>query len=175
MGLTAGLLIAGVGLQAFGQIQAGRAAKAQAEGEEAQAEANQRIAEQNAEAQKRKTTFDQVRAAKRGERILGTLRAGLGASGAVTEEGAPLALVSEQADELALENALIGLEGRTRAGKFESRADLFGLEGELAGMRAKAALPTAILSAGGTLLTGFGTARALGVAERKAANAKLFA
>lgn len=160
---TEGLLIAGIGLSAFGQIRAGQAAEAQAEGEEALAEHKRTVAEQHAEAAKRKTTFDQVRAAKRGQRILGTLRAGLGGSGAVIEEGAPLELVSEQADELALENALIGIEGRTRAGQFASQADIFGLEADVAGMRAKAAMPTAFLRAGGTLLTGLGTVKALGV------------
>lgn len=169
MGLTAALLLGGIGLQTASMIQAGRAAEAQAEGEEAMAEYNARVAEQQAKATELKTKFDQRRAAERAQRILGTLRAGLGGAGAISEEGAPLALITEQAEELALENALIGYEGQVRAGQFRSQAGLYGMEAQLAGSRAKAAMPAAYLGAGGTLLTGFGTMMALGVGGKSAA------
>ena len=160
MGLAASLLVGGTILGAAAQLQAGRVAEAQAEGEQAQAEYNQKVSEQNAEAARRKASFDQRRQLKAGQRAVGTLRAKLGASGAAFE-GAPEALISEQLAENALENALIGFEGLVTAGRFRSQASLFGMEAELAGMRAGAAPTAAAIGAGATLLTGFGTAKAL--------------
>ena len=165
MGVSAALLLmgAGVGMQAYGMVEQGKAAKAQARGEEKMAERNQAIAEQNAKATELKTGFDQRRQIKAGQRVMGTLRANLGASGAVIDEGAPLDLLSEQGDELALENALIGHEGQVRAGQYRSQAVLFGMEADLAGIRKGSAMKTAMIGAAGTVLTGFGTAAALGM------------
>jgi hypothetical protein len=158
-----GLFVAGLGLTATSMIMQGRAAKAQTEGQQAMAEYNAKVNEQNAKAAELKSQFDQRRQVEEGQRILGTLRAGLGGSGAVTSEGAPLALVEEQAEELALENALIGYEGMVTAGQFRSQAAISGMEATLAGARARSAMPTAAIGAGATLLTGFGTASALGM------------
>jgi|GEM_PF-1854499 len=163
MGLVTGLLLAGAGLSAAGTIQQGRVAKAQAKGEQAMAEYNAKVSEQSAKAVEMKTAFDQQRQAKFGQRVLGTLRARLGGSGAATYEGAPVEAVSEQASELSLENALIGYEGQMEAGRFRSQGTLYGMEGKIAGMRAKNAMTGAYLSAGGTLLTGLGTAKYAGM------------
>jgi len=163
MGLVTGLLLAGAGLSAAGTIQQGRVAKAQAKGEQAMAEYNAKVSEQSAKAVEMKTAFDQQRQAKFSQRVLGTLRARLGGSGAATYEGAPVEAVSEQASELSLENALIGYEGQIEAGRFRSQGTLYGMEGKIAGMRAKNAMTGAYLSAGGTLLTGLGTAKYAGM------------
>jgi len=150
-------------LMAYAQIKQGQAAEAQAEGEQAMAEYNEKISEQNAKATELKTTFEQWRQAKAGQRVLGTLRARLGGSGAMTEEGAPLSLVTEQAGELALENALIGYEGQVMAGQYRSQASLYGMEAEIAGTRARYAMRIAYANAAGTLLTGFGAAPNMGM------------
>ena len=163
MGVATALVLGGIGLQAFGAIRAGQATEARAEGEEAMARHNQAVKEQSAKAAEMKAKFDQMRQAKRGQRVLGTLRAGLGASGAVTSEGAPEDIVIEQADELALENALIGHEGQVTAARERSAGDIFGMEAELAGSRAGRAGTTGLIGAGATLLSGFGTARGLGI------------
>lgn len=160
---TSLLFAAGIGLQGFSMFMQGRAAKAQAEGEEAMAEYNRKVSEQNAKAAQLKSTFDQQRQAKFGQRVMGTLRAKLGASGAVLGEGAPADLVTEQAEELALENALIGYEGQVTAGQYRSRATLYGMQADLAGQRAGAAMPAASIGAGATLLQGFGMARYMGM------------
>lgn len=161
MGLATGLFFGGLALKVFGQIRAGQAAEARAEGEEAMARHNQAVQEQAAKAAEIKTKFDQMRLAKRGRRVLGTLRAGLGGSGAVPSEGAPEDIVIEQAEELALESALIGHEGQVTAARERSRGDIFGMKADLAGLRADIAGPTALIGAGTTLLKGFGTARGL--------------
>ena len=157
------MMVAGTAVSATGMIMQGRAAEAQAEGEQAMAEYNEKVSEQNAKATELKTTFEQWRQAKAGQRVLGTLRARLGGSGAMTEEGAPLSLVTEQAGELALENALIGYEGQVMAGQYRSQSALYGMEADIAGTRAGYAMPTAYMGAGGTLLTGFGTAKSMGM------------
>jgi hypothetical protein len=144
-------------LQAAGQIQAGRAAKAQAKGEAAMAGYNQKVSEQNAKAAELKSAFDQRRQSLFGQRVMGTLRARLGASGAMTGEGAPLAIETEQTAELSLENALIGHEGLVLAGQYRSQGAIYGMERQLAETRAGYAMPTAYTSAGSTLLGGFGT------------------
>ena len=163
MGLATSLIAVGTGLQATSMIMQGRAAKAQAEGEEAMAEYNRKVAEQDAKATELKSLYEQRRQLKFGRRVMGTLRARLGASGAMAEEGAPLALVTEQAEELALENALIGYEGQVMAGRYMSQAGIYGMQAETAGMRAGAAMPAAYVGAGATLLTGFGTAKYMGM------------
>jgi hypothetical protein len=157
MGLAVALMAAGVGLQAASQIQQGRAAEAQAKGEAAMADYNQKVSEQNAKAALLKSGFDQRRQARFGQRVMGTLRAKIGASGAMAEEGAPLQIETEQGAELALENALIGYEGQVLAGQHRSQAAMYGMERQLAKTRAGYAMKIAYTSAGATLLGGFGT------------------
>jgi len=152
-----GLMVAGIGLQGASQIQQGRAAEAQAKGEAAMADYNQKVSEQNAKAALLKSGFDQRRQARFGQRVMGTLRAKIGASGAMAEEGAPLQIETEQGAELALENALIGYEGLVLAGQYRSQGATYGMERQLAKTRAGYAMPTAYTSAGATLLGGFGT------------------
>jgi hypothetical protein len=156
-------MAAGTGLTAAGMIQQGRAAEAKAKGESAMADYNQKVSEQNAKAAELKARFDQQRQARFGQRVMGTLRARLGASGAMTGEGAPLALETEQGVELALENALIGYEGLVTAGQYRSQGAIYGMESQLAKTRAGYAMPSAYMGAGATLLTGFGTMKQQGM------------
>jgi hypothetical protein len=125
-------------------------------------ERNAVIAEQDATARERKGRFDQLRQAEAGERVLGDLRAGLGASGARLDVGAPIELLSRQAEELELENLLIGEEAATEAARFREMAVISRFRGRLAKARGKTARTASMVGAGASLLTDFGTAKAEG-------------
>jgi len=155
MGLATGLAIAGVGMQAMSQYRQGQAAEAEAKGQQQMSLYNAQVAEQNAQAIEAKTTFDQLRALKRGQNITGTLRAKLGASGALMDEGAPARLVAEQEFENALDVALTGYEGRMEASQQRSAANLYKTEAQTYKMRAKNAGRAGKIGAGTSILTGF--------------------
>lgn len=158
VGIPTLLLAAGVGLQAVGQLQASQAAAAQAEGQQAMAEFNARVQEQQAKAIEARAEFRQQRQAKEAGRIASTLQAGLGAAGVVPSEGTPLLIQSEQAVESELENLLLGFEGEVGAARARSQAQLDRMQAQVFGQRAKVAGRAGLFGAGATLLTGFGQA-----------------
>lgn len=147
-------MIAGVGLTAAGQIQQGRAAKAQAESTEAMAAYNVAVQRREAEAVRQKARFEQKRAAKRGVRVKSALTAALGAAGGL---GSPVAadLAAEQAAEIELESLLIGYEAEIGAERALSQAELDRLSGKAAKRRGRAAVTASRIGAGATLLSGF--------------------
>jgi len=152
------LIIAGTGLMAAGQIQEGREAAAVGRSESRMHAYNAALQEREAQAIEQKAKFESWRQAKEARRIRGKLRTQIAASGATLEEGAPLLLEEEQLAELELENLLIGYEGRKKAARARSQAELDRLSGRLAKQRGKAARKASYFRAGGTLLTGFGMA-----------------
>ncbi len=149
--------VAGTGIAAAGAIQQGRVAAAQAESAQNIANYNALVQQREAEAIRQKTAFEQKRQAERGIRTKSALTAALGAAGGL---GSPVAadLAAEQAAELELENLLIGFEGEVGAQRAETQAELDRLQGRLFRQRGKAARKASLVRAGGTLLTGFGTA-----------------
>lgn len=155
MGFATALAIAGTATSVIGTLGAGRA---QAQQQAAMSRYNARLAALNAEATRAKARFDQIRQQRRGRKIMGRLRARLGASGALMSEGAPLALLAEQSAELALENALIGYEGLVTAQKWRSQAAMDIAQAGLYEARGRAEQRASYLKAGSTLLTGFGQA-----------------
>ena len=157
------LMAAGTAMSAISMYQQGKAAEAQARGQAALNAYNARVYNQTAKAIEAKTKFDQIRHQRYGRRVMGSLRARLGASGAVMTEGAPLAVQADQAYELALENALIGYEGMVKAGQARSAAGVEQFKGGYAMARAKAARAAGILGAGTTLLSDFGQMKYEGV------------
>lgn len=144
MGLATGLLLLGVGAQAYSQYQAG-------EEYDAVARYNQQVKEREAQAAEQKAMIESRKQAKEAARKMSQLRAGLGASGAVTTEGAPLKIVGEQARQSELQNLEIGYQGYEEATKLRTEGQMIRYEG-------KAAKRTSRIKAGTTLLTGFGTA-----------------
>ena len=153
------MIIAGTGIGAAGAIQAGRVAEAQGRSAQNIAEYNALVQEREAEALRQKAGFESKRQAKRAARAKSTLTAALGAAGGL---GSPVAadLAAKQAAELELENLLIGFGGEVGAGRAETQAELDRLQGKLYRRRGKAARKASYYRAGGTLLTGFGTAYA---------------
>ena len=148
----------GMAMGVVGQLQAGKAAAAQAKGAEAMAEYNARVAQQEAMAIEARTGFEQKRAAQEAERRQSRLRAALAASGAVPSVGAPLLLQTTQAEESELEMLLIGYEGQIGASRARSQAELDRMQARIYGKRAGTARTTGYIGAGTTLLRGFGQA-----------------
>lgn len=156
--LAVPLILAGTGISAAGQIQAGRAAEAEAESARNIALYNAAIQEREAKAIERKGEFEQFRQAEAATRAKSRLRARLAATGAVPDIGTPLLLQEEQAEELELESLLIGYETQIGAARARSQAEIDRLAGRLAVGRGKAAKRAGLVGAGATLLTGFGAA-----------------
>lgn len=138
------LLLAGTGISAFGQYQAGEEANAVAK-------YNQQVKERQAQAAEQQSMVAQRKQAQAAARKMSELRTGLGASGAVTTTGAPLQIMAEQARQSELANLEIGYEGSQEASKLRTEGKMIRREG-------KAARRAGRIGAGATLLTGFGAA-----------------
>ncbi len=148
--------VAGVGLSAAGEVQQSRAAKSQAESQAAILEFNARVAGREAASQEAAAAFAQKRQSKEAARTRSALLAGLGASGVVVSEGTPLMIEAAQAEELELENLLIGFEGRVGAERARSQAQLDRLQAQRFRQAGVSARQAGTIGAGATLLSGFG-------------------
>jgi hypothetical protein len=147
------LLVAGTGLTAAGQVQAGRHAKAQGQSAQNIANYNAAVMEREAKAKEQKARFEQRRQAEAAARKRSELKlwqAGTGGRG--TE-----LLAEEQAAELELENLMIGYEGDVAAARARSQAEIDRLQGRLSYQKGKGQKKASYISAGSTLLTGFGS------------------
>lgn len=154
MGLMTAIAAGATAAKTYGSYMQG---VAQSDAERAQAriaDYNASVAEQDARVIEAKTRFDQLRQLQRGRQIMGTLRARLGASGAMVDEGAGYEIQADQAFELALENALIGRTGQTQASRVRSQATGYRLNAAYSRMRAKNAGRAGLLNAGADLLGG---------------------
>lgn len=151
---SAALLGGGLGMQVAGQLQAGRVAEAEMTSAQRMADYNARLKEREAKIKRQEAGFTQIQQAKRAARIRSTLTARLGKAGGI---GAPVAadLAAAQAEELELEQAMIGYMGETAAMRAESQAELDRLQGKIYGKRGKAARRASYFRAGTTLLSGF--------------------
>lgn len=157
MGLEVLALAAATGMQAFGQFRAGQAAEVEAEAQQNIAQYNAQIQEREAKAIEQRTALAQRRQAEAAARQQSALEAGLGAAGAVTTAGAPLMLQAKQASESELEGLDIGYTGRERAVAARTQAKLDIMGGKLARQRGRAIARGRYIGAGTTLLSGFAT------------------
>ncbi len=109
-----------------------------AEGKTAQniAERNAIVEEQRAVGEERKAAFAQKRQAKKGVATQSALQAKIGAAGGTGSQVAG-DLVGAQAEELELENLLLGFEGQVAAGQALNQAELDRLTGRAAKQRSK--------------------------------------
>jgi len=139
-----------------GQLQAGEAAAAQGESEQNMANYNAKLQERQAKSIEQQTMLQQRRQSEESARRMGTMRAGMGASGVVSTAGTALNLQGEQAAEDELENLLIGYEGSERATAARSQGQLDIMSGKIASQRGRSARTASRIGAGSSLLTGFG-------------------
>ena len=149
MPLAAMAAVAGTATSVYGQYASGQAAQSEAD-------YNAKIMRRQAAAVEEKTRSDQIMQQRRGQQVMGSMRAKLGASGARMDVGVGDMLQTEQAIELAYENALIGAEGRTRAEQMRSQGRGYQASGANAMAAGK-------LGAATSLLAGFGEMEDVGM------------
>jgi hypothetical protein len=166
-GMALALLFGGTAMSIGGQIGQGRAAVAQGKAEQKIANYNADVLDSEAKAREYKTRFDQLRHRAYANRVIGSLRANQGMSGAVMDVGTPFDVVAEQMSELDLENAMIGYEGVNEASKLRSQATITRIQGKYARKVGENAQTASYINAGSSLLSSFGTAYALGLFDKK--------
>ena len=143
----------GSGISGWGQIVSGFYGAQQADDEKAVAKYNAALMFARAKAIRMKTKFDQERQAEEGTRTQGDLRASIGGSGIVATQGAPLQALALQKTESALENYLIGYQGRVEANEAESQGQIYLAQAKAAGKRSKQSLVSGFASGIGTMLS----------------------
>lgn len=142
MGLAAAAAIAqvaGIGMSAYSQYEQGRS-------QNEWSQYNAAIAERDAKASRQSAEYEAGRKRKETERLLGRQRA-LYSKAGVTFEGSPLLLMEETAAEGEIDALMIQREGKLRASRYQSEA-------ELSRMKGSAAQRAGYWGAGSTLLTG---------------------
>jgi len=155
--------------QVGGAVYSGMAANAEGKSAQNLAEYNAKVYESQATATEQAARYKQARQAEEAERYASGLKAGLGASGAVSTEGAPLEILARQASESERDILMTGYEGSIEAQQLRSAATGERMGGKLARQRGKNAAISSYIggatSAGSTiyenekyksLLTGFG-------------------
>jgi hypothetical protein len=151
------LAVVGTGMMAGGQVYSGLSANAEGKSSQNMANYNAQLAEREAKMTEQKTAYQQKLQAEEADRRMSTLRAGLGASGAVTTEGAPLMIQSKQASEFEMENLMTGFQGAQEAQGLRSEANLQRMQGKQARRAGKNAMIGSFIGAGSSLMTGFGS------------------
>lgn len=140
MGVTA-LLLAGTAISAGGAVASGVAQR-----QSAQFQAS--VDKQNAVLARQRAALDEDRVRRQGRRLLGTIKA----RGAAQAGDLPLDLIADAASEFELNALLARFRGDVESRDARNRAKAARASGD-------AALAGGIISAGGSLLTGFGQRR----------------
>lgn len=117
------LFAVGVGVTAYAQYQAGRAAEQQARAQAAWYDYNAKVAQREAEAERQAVAFETKQQKRTAEQLLARQRALVGKAG-VTMEGSPLLIAEDTAAQLALDAAMIRTTGARRAAAFRSQSIL---------------------------------------------------
>jgi hypothetical protein len=148
------LFAASIGLQAFSSYQQGQTQAEEYAYKEQEALYKAKVAEADAKALQRKTTFEQQRQIQEAAAAMGTMRVRQGTSGAQTDVGSPVIVRAQQWAEFELENFLIGLEGRTEKSKKKSEAAFETIQAGQYAKAAKRSVLSGLLGAGANVLTG---------------------
>ena len=146
---------AGTGVAAYGQYQSNKNAQAQAKAQSAWNLYNSKVAQREADAEQAANLFEAGQQKKAADRLKARGRAIRGASG-VEEEGSPLLVMEDTAAELAKEQQQARISGSRRVSAFESQSILDISKASAAKSRAAGFGKAALITAGGTLLSGAG-------------------
>ena len=137
-------VVAGTGIAAYGQYQAGQSQKAMAD-------YNAKLARNEAIARDQATAAETERMRSEKKRMISAQRAAAGKTGAMISEGTPLLVMAEDAGLMELDILNMKRTGAMQAQASRSEATLSKYEG-------KQAARAGMIGAGSTLLSGFGTA-----------------
>lgn len=150
--------IGGTIMGAMGQIQHGQAAKSAAEYNAAVARNNQVIAERQAQDALKRGEIAESEQRRKNQAILGSQKAAMGANGLEIGSGSNLDILGDTAQFGELDALTIKSNAQREAYGYRVQGMNFGAEAGLADFRASQAMPSALIGAGGTLLSGVGSA-----------------
>jgi hypothetical protein len=159
MGTT--LVALGVGVQAYGQYQQGKAAEDQANTEQEIYEYNATLKDRQAKLELERARIQALRFRKEGEAFKGAQNVAI-AKGGVLTQGTPALVIEETAQALESDRRLILKEGFLAQSFRLSEAENLRYLGRAARARGKNLLKGYKLSAIGTLLTGVGKLYTMG-------------
>ena len=160
MGLATIAILAGGGMQAYGQYQQGKAAEAQGKAEQQIAEYNAKLKERQGAAELERARAQATQFEKEGEVLKGEQIVGFAKGGVLTTEGTPALLLEETAAELEADRMAILREGFLGRSFREGEAEGLRFEGRAAKARGQNLAAASKYQAVGTLLTTFGSAYA---------------
>ena len=152
MGLALGALA--IGTTIAGGVMQAQAQRQQGKDQEAIMKYNAAVKEQEAKQIEAKAVLDSQRNAEQAERIRSSLRAKLGASGAVMSEGTPLLLQAKQASELEFDNLMIGYNANVDATRLRNGANIDRAQGKMYARAGSNAATATLMNTGGTVLGG---------------------
>lgn len=154
--ISAAASVIGTGVSAVGQVQAGKAAQAAGDYNAAVARNNQIVAEQQAADAQRRGEVAETEQRRKVRMLAGSQRAALGASGVQLDAGTPLDLLGDTAAMGELDALTIRNNAEREAYGYRVQGVNFGAEAGLQTMRGNNAMSGALMSAGGTVLSGAG-------------------
>lgn len=152
--MAAPAFIASAALSAGGSLMSSSSARQAAAQAKKIGEYNALVAEEEAQATRESSRFTQLRALQEGQRAMGTLRTRMAASGARLDVGAPLRAVAELAQEIDIDQLLIGYEGEKAARRYENQAKVNRMGGNLEAKQLQAQSTANLFRAGSTILGG---------------------
>ncbi len=152
---------AGAGIQAFGQIQQGKAADEQAKAEQAILEHNARLKEREAAAELERSREEARQFGKEGKVLQAKQQVGFAKGGVLTTVGTPALVLEETAQELEADRREILREGFLAESFRKDEASGLRFQGRAARVRGKNLKAASKLQAAGTLLSGAGQAGSL--------------
>lgn len=147
-------ILAGAGLMAGGQVMQGQAAKTEGKNMETLANYNASVAEMAANEEERTAAYKAEAQQKEAQRFLAKQRTLYNRAGVYGES--PIAVLNDSAYELDLDRMMLRREGTIRGSQLRASAVGERLRGKAAKRAGKTAFNSSLLSAGGTMLTGFG-------------------
>ncbi len=147
------LIIAATSVSAYSAYQQGQTASAQAKAEAAWHARNAKVAEQEAEAERRASEFEVDQQKRRADKLLARQRAMRGKSG-VELTGSPLLVMEDTAAQLALESANLREIGHRRVSAYKEQSYLDFTKSRMARKSAKGYRRAGTLSALGETLGG---------------------
>jgi hypothetical protein len=147
----------GFGVQAIGQIQQGKAAKARANYQAAVARNNQIIANRQAEDARRRGTLEANIQRQKSRQLIEQQRAAIAGAGVLVDQDSALGTIVATAGLGELDALTIQSNAEREALQFEAQGVNFQTEAQLRTFEGKQAVRSSYLKAGGTLLTGLGS------------------
>lgn len=151
------LMVAGAGIQAYGQYQQGKNAQSQAKVQSAINLYNSKVVLREKEAQDRANLFESQQFAKRAK-SLRKKQAAISAASGVEVEGSPLLVQEDTAADLALEASNIRQTGTAKSLALKNRSILDISAASAAKARARGFGQAAVTGATGTAVSGAGQA-----------------